>query len=146
MHHGVRVRVFFRRSSEHHSRNDSSSSSSSTSWSHGPYDIYTYISSCVFTGPTVRTSYSFFVLCLKSGVYPCRLEVFWYHKLFATASDCLRLVLNQQARLPTLNSRNSTTNSSSTHQPTAALQIDQSLYHTWELCRQPGFTACSARE
>ena len=33
MHHGVRVRVFFRRSSEHHSRNDSSSSSS-TSWSH----------------------------------------------------------------------------------------------------------------
>ena len=32
MHHGVRVRVFFRRSSEHHSRNDSSSSS--TSWSH----------------------------------------------------------------------------------------------------------------
>ena len=31
MHHGVRVRVFFRRSSEHHSRNDSSSS---TSWSH----------------------------------------------------------------------------------------------------------------
>ena len=33
MHHGVRVRVLFRRSSEHHSRNDSSSSSS-TSWSH----------------------------------------------------------------------------------------------------------------
>ena len=33
MHHGVRVRVFFRRSSEYHSRNDSSSSS--TSWSHG---------------------------------------------------------------------------------------------------------------
>ena len=31
MHHGVPVRVFFRRSSEHHSRNDSSSS---TSWSH----------------------------------------------------------------------------------------------------------------
>ena len=31
MHHGVRVRVFFRRSSEHHSRNDSSSS---TSWGH----------------------------------------------------------------------------------------------------------------
>ena len=29
MHHGVPVRVFFRRSSEHHSRNDSSSS---TSW------------------------------------------------------------------------------------------------------------------
>ena len=74
------------------------------------------------------------------------LAVFWYHKLFAPASDCLRLVLNRQARLPTLNSRNSTTNSSSTHQPTAALQIDQSLYHTWKLCRQPGFTACSARE
>ena len=31
MHHGVRVRVFFRRSSEHHSRNDSSSG---TSWGH----------------------------------------------------------------------------------------------------------------
>ena len=31
MHHGVPVRVFFRRSSEHHSRNNSSSS---TSWSH----------------------------------------------------------------------------------------------------------------
>ena len=33
MHHGVPVRVFFRRSSEHHSRDDSSSSSS-TFWSH----------------------------------------------------------------------------------------------------------------
>ena len=32
MHHGVRVRVFCRRSSERHSRNDSSSSS--ISWSH----------------------------------------------------------------------------------------------------------------
>ena len=74
------------------------------------------------------------------------LAVVWYHMLYAPASDCLRLVLNRQARLPTLNSRNSTTNSSSTHQPTAALQIDQSLYHTWKLCRQPGFTACSARE
>ena len=31
MHHGVPVRVFFRRSSGHHSRNDSSSG---TSWSH----------------------------------------------------------------------------------------------------------------
>ena len=31
MHHGVPVRVFFRRSSEHHSRKDNSSS---TSWSH----------------------------------------------------------------------------------------------------------------
>ena len=36
--------------------------------------------------------------------------------------------------------------SSSTHQPTAALQIDQSLYRNWKLCRQPRFTACSARE
>ena len=37
MHHGVRVRVFFRRSSEHHSRNDSSSS---TSWSH---DVHVFL-------------------------------------------------------------------------------------------------------
>ena len=57
------------------------------------------------------------------------LAVFWYHKLFALATDCLRLALNRQARLPTLNSRNSTTNSNSTHQPTAALQIHQSLSH-----------------
>ena len=28
----------------------------------GPYDMRKYISSCVFTGPTIRTSYSFFVL------------------------------------------------------------------------------------
>ena len=69
-----------------------------------------------------------------------------HHKLLSPASDCLRLVLNQQAQLPTLKSRNWTTNSSSTHQPTAALQIDQSLYHTCKLCRQPSFTACSARE
>ena len=69
---------------------------------------YIYMSSCVFTGPTIRTSYSFFVLFFKSGVYLCLLAVFWYHKLFAPASDCLRLVLNRQARLPTLNSRNST--------------------------------------
>ena len=34
MHHGVPVRVFFRRSSENHSRNESSSS---TSWSHDSY-------------------------------------------------------------------------------------------------------------
>ena len=41
----------------------------------------------------------------------------------------------------------------STHQPTAAAPTSQeqhskstSLYHTWKLCRQPGFTACSARE
>ena len=74
------------------------------------------------------------------------LAVSRYHKGFAPASDCLCLVLNRQARLPTLNSRDSTTNSSSTLKPTAPLQIDRSLYHTWKLCRQPGFTACSARE
>ena len=39
MHHGVRVRVFFRRSSEHHSRNDRSCSSS-TSWSH---DVHVFL-------------------------------------------------------------------------------------------------------
>ena len=113
----------------------------------------------VFTGPTIYIYHPAFLRALryvrltvflffffKSGVYPCLLTVFWYHKLFAPAPDCLRLVLNRQARLPTLNSRNSTTNSSSTHQPTATLQIDQSLYHTWKLCRQPGFPACSARE
>ena len=44
------------------------------------------------------------------------LAVFWYHKLFATASHCLRLVLNRQARLPTLNSRNSTTAAAPTSQ------------------------------
>ena len=44
MHHGVRVRVFFRRSSEHHSRNDSSSSSS-ISWSH---DVRTYMFFLIF--------------------------------------------------------------------------------------------------
>ena len=38
MHHGVRVRVFFRWSSEHHSRNDSSSST--TSWSH---DVHVFL-------------------------------------------------------------------------------------------------------
>ena len=115
-----------------------------------------------FTAPKIHIDYiyhhAFFralryvrlTVCLfffsKSGVYPCLLAVFWYYKLVAPASDCLRLFLNRQARLPTLNSRNSTTNSSSTHQPPAALQIDQSLYSTWKMCRQPGFTACSARE
>ena len=39
MHHGVPVRVFFRRSSEHHSRNDSSSS---TSWSHDSHVFFSY--------------------------------------------------------------------------------------------------------
>ena len=43
MHHGVRVRVFCRRSSEHHSRNDSSSSSSSTSWSHDVVNVLSHI-------------------------------------------------------------------------------------------------------
>ena len=38
MHHGVRVRVFFRRSSEHHSRNDSSRSSSTSS----SYDVHVF--------------------------------------------------------------------------------------------------------
>ena len=42
----------------------------------GPYDMRKYISSCVFTGPTIRTSYSFFVLFFfKSGVYSCLLAV-----------------------------------------------------------------------
>ena len=40
MHHGVRVRVFFRRSSEHQSRNDSSSS---TSWSHDVVSVLSHI-------------------------------------------------------------------------------------------------------
>ena len=39
-HHGVPVRVFFRRSSEHHSRNDSSSS---TSWSHDSHVFLTVV-------------------------------------------------------------------------------------------------------
>ena len=112
------------------------------------------------TGLTVKTAlFLFLIVAHSSSMKGPRLNfhaerelaghllaVFWYHKLHAPASDCLRLVLNRQARLPTLNNRNSTTNSISTHQPTAALQIDQSLYHTWKLCRQPGFTACSARE
>ena len=49
MHHGVRVRVFFRRSSEHHSRNDSSS----TSWSH---DVGNVLS-------RIRTRYFLRALC-----------------------------------------------------------------------------------
>ena len=53
------------------------------------------------------------------------LAVCWYHELFAPGSNCLRLVVNRQARLPTLHSRNSTTNSSSTHQPTAAAPTSQ---------------------
>ena len=53
---------------------------------------------------------------------------------------------SQQQEFDNINNRNSTTNSRSTHQPTAALLIDQSLHYTWKLCRQPGFTAHSARE
>ena len=214
MHHGVRVRVFFRRLSEHHSRNDSrNDSSSSTSWSHdvhvfshirthyfsegsvqqhpppyeysfrkrvlvrpvmkrlffswktkekkarfarAPHDnivftgptIYSkYISSCVFTGPTIRTSCSFFGYfflnlaftraCWRSfGItsYLPQPQI-----VFASSS-----IDEHGSQLSTAGIRQ--LNSSSTHQPTAALQIDQSLYHNWKLCRQPGFTACSARE
>ena len=39
LHHGVPVRVFFRRASEHHSRNDSSSS---TCWSHALTCFFSY--------------------------------------------------------------------------------------------------------
>ena len=46
MHHGVRVRVFFRRSSEHHSRNYSSSSS--TSWSHDVH-VFSHIRARYFS-------------------------------------------------------------------------------------------------
>ena len=54
MHHGVRVRVFFRRSSEHHSRNDSSSS---TSWSH---DVHVFSDShiSVVPGTFLRVLYN----------------------------------------------------------------------------------------
>ena len=46
MHHGIRVRVLFRRSSEHHSRNDRSSSS--TSWSHDVYVFFWYSYTLLF--------------------------------------------------------------------------------------------------
>ena len=52
MHHGVRVRVFFRWSSEHHSRNDSSSSSS-TSWSHDVH-VFSHIRTRYFSEGSVQ--------------------------------------------------------------------------------------------
>ena len=59
MHHGVRVRVFFRWSTEHHSRNDSSSSS--TSWSHDVH-VFSRIRTRYFSEGSVQQyppSYSF---------------------------------------------------------------------------------------
>ena len=50
LHHGVRVRVFFRRSSEHHSRNDSSSS---TSWSHDVH-VFSHIRARNFSQGSVQ--------------------------------------------------------------------------------------------
>ena len=71
MHHGVRVRVFFRRSSEHHSRNDSSSSSSSTSWSH---DVHVFFSYSYVTGIYIYICF----LCLRvlwtRILYLCRIK------------------------------------------------------------------------
>ena len=49
MHHGVRVRVFFRRSLAHHSRNDSSSS---TSWSH--VHVFSHIQTRYFSEGSVQ--------------------------------------------------------------------------------------------
>ena len=56
MHHGVPVRVFFRRSSEHHSRNDSSSSSS-TSWSHDSH-VFCHSRTLVVPGTFLRVLYN----------------------------------------------------------------------------------------
>ena len=50
MHHGVPVRVFFRRSSKHHSRNDSSSS---TSWSHDSH-VFSHNRTLVVPGTFLR--------------------------------------------------------------------------------------------
>ena len=50
MHHGVRVRVFFRQSSEHHSRNDSSSR---TSWSHDVH-VFSHIRTRYFSEGSVQ--------------------------------------------------------------------------------------------
>ena len=55
MHHGVPVRVFFRRSSEHHSRNDSSSSS--TSWSHESH-VLSHSRTLVVPGTFLRVLYN----------------------------------------------------------------------------------------
>ena len=54
MHHGVPVRVFFRRSSEHHSRNDSSCS---TSWSHDSH-VFSYNRSLVVPGTFLGVLYN----------------------------------------------------------------------------------------
>ena len=54
MHHGVPVRVFFRRSSEHHSRNDSSSS---TSWSHDSH-VFSHSRTLVVPGTFLRVLYT----------------------------------------------------------------------------------------
>ena len=53
MHHGVPVRVFFRRSSEHHSRNDSSS----TSWSHDSH-VFSHSRTLVVPGIFLRVLYN----------------------------------------------------------------------------------------
>ena len=60
MHHGVPVRVFFRRSSEHHSTNDSSSS---TSWSHDSHD-FCHSRTLVVPGTFLRVLY-------KQHLSPC---------------------------------------------------------------------------
>ena len=54
MHHGVPVRVFFRRSSEHHSRNDSSSS---TSWNHDSH-VFSHSRTLVVPGTFLRVLYN----------------------------------------------------------------------------------------
>ena len=54
MHHGVPVRVFFRRSSEHHSRNDSSSN---TSWSHDSH-VFSHSRTLVVPGNILRVLYN----------------------------------------------------------------------------------------
>ena len=54
MHHGVAVRVFFRRWSEHHSRNDSSSS---TSWSHDSH-VFSHSCTLVVPGTFLRVLYN----------------------------------------------------------------------------------------
>ena len=53
MHHGVPVRVFFRRSSEHHSRNDSSS----TTWSHDSH-VFSHSRTLVVPGNFLRVLYN----------------------------------------------------------------------------------------
>ena len=56
MHHGVPVRVFFRRSSEQNRRNDSSSSS--TSWSHDSHVFFSYSRALVVPGTFLRVLYN----------------------------------------------------------------------------------------